>query len=112
MKSRVSLSNFMKVTILRDDALKTEICDVCYVDKDRERFLISHTDPTSPKFNTFEWISIVYCCPYIEIERPNKIDVKILKELKTLADVIDRLNNSINAGFSSLIEKIGGESNG
>lgn len=102
----------MKIIIVRDDALKTEICNVCCVDKDRERFLISHTDPTAPKFNTFEWIPIVCCCPYVEIERPNKIDVKMLSELKTLADVIDRLNNSINAGFSSLIEKIGGESNG
>lgn len=102
----------MKIIIVRDDALKTEICDVCCVDKDRERFLISHTDPTAPKFNTFEWIPIVYCCPYVEVERPNKIDAKMLNELKTLADVIDRLNNSINAGFSSLIEKIGGESNG
>lgn len=102
----------MKIIIVRDDALKTEICDVCCVDKDRERFLISHTDPTAPKFNTFEWIPIVYCCPYVEVEHPNKIDAKMLNELKTLADVIDRLNNSINAGFSSLIEKIGGESNG
>lgn len=102
----------MKVTIVRDDALKTEICDVCYVDKDGERFLISHTDPTTPKFNTFEWIPIVYCRPYVEVERPNKIDVKMLNELNTLAEVIDRLSNSINAGFSGLIEKIGGESNG
>lgn len=102
----------MKITIVRDDALKTEICDVCYVDKDRERFLISHTDPTTPNFNTFEWIPIVRCHPYIEVERPNKIDVKMLNELKALTDVIDRLNNSVNAGFSSLIERIGGESNG
>ena len=102
----------MKITIVRDDALKTEICDVCYVDKDRERFLISHTDPTAPKFNTFEWIPMVRCHPYVEVERPNEIDVKMLNELKTLIDVIDRLNNSVNAGFSSLIEKISGESNG
>ena len=102
----------MKIITTRDDALKTEICDVCYVDKDRERFLISHTDPTTPKFNTFEWIPIVYCLPYVEVERPNKIDVKILNELKILTAVIDRLNNSVNAGFSNLIEKIGGESNG
>lgn len=102
----------MKVTIVRGDRLKVETCDVCYVDKDRERFLISHTDPTTPKFNTFEWIPIACCCPYIEIERPNKIDVKMLNELKILSDVIDKLNNSVNAGFSSLIEKIGGESNG
>lgn len=102
----------MKVTIVRDDILKVEVCDVCYVDKDGERFLISHTDPSAPKFNTFEWIPIVYCHPYVEVERPNKIDVKMLNELKTLVDIIDRLNNSVNAGFSSLIEKIGGESNG
>lgn len=102
----------MKVTIVRDDILKVEVCDVCYVDKDRERFLISHTDPSAPKFNTFEWVPIVYCHPYVEVERPNKIDIKMLKELETLTNVINRLNDGVNCGFSSLIEKIGGESDG
>lgn len=95
----------MKVKIARGDILKTEICDVCYIDKDEERFLISHTDPTTPKYNTFEWIPIVCCHPYVQVERPNKIDVKILNELKTLMGVINKLNNSVNFGFSSLIEK-------
>lgn len=102
----------MKVTIVRDDILKVEVCDVCCVDKDGERFLISHTDPSAPKFNTFEWVPIVYCHPYVEVERPNKIDIKMLKELEALTNVINRLNDSVNCGFSSLIEKIGGESDG
>lgn len=96
----------MKVKIVRDDILKVEVCDVCCVDKDGERFLISHTDPSAPKFNTFEWVSIVYCHPYVEVERPNKIDIKMLEEIEKLNENIEKLTRSVDVGFTDIGKSI------
>lgn len=96
----------MKVKIVRDDILKVEVCDVCCVDKDGERFLISHTDPSAPKFNTFEWIPIVYCRPYVEVERPNKMDVKLLEEIEKLNENIEKLTRRVDFGFTDIGKSI------